>query len=254
MQVEGSAALITGGGTGVGRETTLALARLGCSVLVNYSRSREAAEKTAAEATALGARAVAAQGDVACDEDCRRLVDVAVREFGQLRVLVNSAGTTSFIPGPDLDQVTDEVWETIMAVNVRGLFQAVRASRGAIEAAGGGEIVNISSTASLSGQGSSIPYAASKGAVNTLTVGLARVLAPKLRVNAIAPGAITGRWLKAGWGDGYDSIMQAIGERTPLGRPSDPIDVADAVLAVITGSDMVTGQVLVCDGGMLIGA
>ncbi|MEE2704124.1 MAG: SDR family oxidoreductase [Myxococcota bacterium] len=253
MQVEGSAALITGGGTGVGRETTLALARLGCSVVVNYSRSREDAEKTAAEATALGARASAVQGDVSSDADCRRLVDTAVREFGSLQVLVNSAGTTSFIPGPDLEQVTDEVWDTIMAVNVRGLFQAVRAARGAIEAAGGGEIVNLSSAAGLSGQGSSIPYAASKGAVNTLTVGLARVLAPKIRVNAIAPGAITGRWLKAGWGDNYDAIMQAVGQRTPLGRASDPIDVAEAVVGVITGSDMITGQVLVCDGGMLIG-
>ncbi len=253
MQVEGSAALITGGGTGVGRETTLALARLGCSVAVNYSRSREDAEKTAAEATALGARAIAVQGDVSSDADCRRLVDTAVREFGSLQVLVNSAGTTSFIPGPDLEQVTDEVWDTIMAVNVRGLFQAVRAARGAIEAAGGGEIVNLSSAAGLSGQGSSIPYAASKGAVNTLTVGLARVLAPKIRVNAIAPGAITGRWLKAGWGDNYDAIMQAVGQRTPLGRASDPIDVAEAVVGVITGSDMITGQVLVCDGGMLIG-
>ncbi len=253
MQVEGSAALITGGGTGVGRETTLALARLGCSVVVNYSRSREDAEKTAAEATALGARAIAVQGDVASDADCRRLVDTAVREFGSLQVLVNSAGTTSFIPGPDLEQVTDEVWDTIMAVNVRGLFQAVRAARGAIEAAGGGEIVNLSSAAGLSGQGSSIPYAASKGAVNTLTVGLARVLAPRIRVNAIAPGAITGRWLKAGWGDNYDAIMQAVGQRTPLGRASDPIDVAEAVVGVITGSDMITGQVLVCDGGMLIG-
>lgn len=253
MQVDGSVALITGGGTGVGRETALSLARLGCRVVVNYSRSREEAEKTAAEASSLGARAVAAQGDVSRDEDCRRLVDVAVREFGSLQILVNSAGTTHFIPGPELDAVTDEVWDTIMSVNVRGLFQAVRAARGAIEAAGGGEIVNISSVAGISGQGSSIPYAASKGAVNTLTVGLARVLAPRIRVNAIAPGAITGRWLKGGWGENYDAIMQGIGQRTPLGRPADPADVGEAVVSVITGADMITGQVLVCDGGMLIG-
>ena len=193
MEVEGKAAIITGGGTGVGRATALALARLGCSVLVNYSRSREEAEKTAAELTGLGVRAIAQQGDVAQDSACRALVETAVREFGRLDILVNNAATTVFIPHDELERVTDEDWDRLMRVNVKGPFQCSRAARGPLEASGSGEIVNISSVAGIAGVGSSIPYCASKSALNILTLALARVLAPKIRVNGVAPGAIQGR-------------------------------------------------------------
>jgi 3-oxoacyl-[acyl-carrier protein] reductase len=165
---------------------------------------------------------------------------------------VQSAGTTVFVPHPDLDKVSADDWRKLMDVNVVGPFQMCRAARGPLEASGNGEVVMISSVAGVAGQGSSIPYCASKAALNNLTITLARVMAPSVRVNAVAPGAITGRWLKGGLGDGYDAIMKAISERVPLGRPSDPEDVADAVLSLVTGSDLVTGQVLVVDGGMLI--
>ncbi len=252
MEIEGKAAIITGGGTGVGRATALALARRGCSVLVNYSRSRVDAEKTAAEVSGLGVRGIAWQADVADDAACRQMVDAAMREFGHVDILVNNAGTTSFIPHVELEKVTDADWEKIMNVNVKGVFQCSRAVKFPMEASGEGEIVNISSVAGSVGVGSSIPYCASKAAVNILTVTLARVLAPRIRVNGVAPGAITGRWLQGGLGQAYDVVMDAMRQRSPLGKVCEPEDVADAVLSLILGSDLVTGQTLHCDGGMSI--
>ena len=252
MKVEGKAAVITGGGTGVGRATGLALGKLGCAVLVNYSRSNKEAEETAKDIEALGVKAIPFKADVADDAKCRAMIDKAVKEFGRLDILVNNAGTTSFIPHPDLDAVKDEDWDRIMAVNVKGTFQCTRAARGPLEEAGEGEIININSVAGLAGTGSSIPYCASKAAIINMTVTLARALAPKIRVNAVAPGFINGRWLRAGIGDAYEGVKAATAERLPLGRVCEPEDIAEAILSLITGSDLVTGHVLPCEGGMLI--
>ncbi len=252
MKVEGKAAVITGGGTGVGRATGLALGKLGCAVLVNYSRSNKEAEETAKDIEALGVKAIPFKADVADDAKCRAMIDTAVKEFGRLDILVNNAGTTSFIPHPDLDAVKDEDWDRIMAVNVKGTFQCARAARGPLEEAGEGEIINITSVAGLAGTGSSIPYCASKAAIINMTVTLARALAPKIRVNAVAPGFINGRWLKAGYGDAYEGAKAATEQRLPLGRVCEPEDIAEAILSLITGSDLVTGHVLPCEGGMLI--
>jgi 3-oxoacyl-[acyl-carrier protein] reductase len=253
MEVSGKAAIITGGGTGVGRATALQLAKRGCRVLVNYSRSREAAEETAAEAEAHGVEALAFGADVADDAACRRMVEAAVTAFGRLDVLVNSAGTTSFIPHADLDAVAEDDWDRILAVNLKGPFQCIRAARKALAADGGGEIVSVSSVAGISGVGSSIPYCASKAALNNLTLTLARSLGPSIRVNAVAPGFITGRWLSEGLGAaGYEAMKTAIEQKVPLHRVCEPEDVADAILSLVTGSDLVTGQILACEGGMLI--
>ncbi len=252
MNVEGKAAVITGGGTGVGRATALKLAEQGCSVVVNYSRSKDEALATAAEIEARGVKGLAIQADVARDEDCRRLIETATGELGRLDVLVQSAGVTSFIPHPNLDDVKDEDWDRLMAVNVKGIFQCARAARAPMEAAGAGAIVNVSSVAGIAGVGSSIPYCATKAAVNSLTVTLARVLAPKIRVNAVAPGFITGRWLAGGLGDAYDVVKKAMEGKAPLQRVCDPEDVADAILAFVTGSELLTGQVLPVEGGQLI--
>ena len=253
MNVAGKAALVTGGGTGVGRATALSLAELGCAVAVNYSRSRTEAEATAAEVEARGVRCIPIQADVAQDDDCRRLVETTVGELGRLDVLVQSAGVTSFIPHANLDDVKDEDWEKIFAVNVKGKFQCARAAKAPMDAAGAGSIVNVSSVAGIAGVGSSIPYCASKAAANNLTVTLARVLAPKIRVNAVAPGFITGRWLRNGLGEkAYEAVKGAMEARAPLGRVCDPEDVADAIVSLVTGSDLVTGQVLPVEGGMLI--
>jgi 3-oxoacyl-[acyl-carrier protein] reductase len=252
MQVEGKSAIVTGGGTGVGRATALQLARLGCSVLVNYSRSERDAEKTAAEAAALGVKAIACRADVADDAAVRAMTDTALKEFGRLDVLVNNAGTTTFVNHADLEKVTEEDWDRILAVNVKGTFFCTRAATPALKDSGDGEVVNVSSVAGVAATGSSIPYCASKAAVNNMTIALARVLAPEVRVNAVAPGAISGRWLKGGLGEAYDQVMGGIASQVPLKATCTPEDVADAIVGLITGSDLVTGQVLVCDGGMLI--
>lgn len=251
MDLQGKSAVITGGGTGVGRATALALARRGCSVLVNYSRSRDEAEATAAELRALGVRGVAVQADVAKDADCRALIDTAVRELGRLDVLVQSAGTTSFIPHADLERVGDDDWQRILGVNLIGPFQCARAARGPMLQSGGGAIVNVSSIAGVAGIGSSIPYCASKAALNNLTLTLARSLAPKIRVNAVAPGFITGRWLEQGLGAGYEPIKKAMEAKAPLQKVCTPEDVAGSILAFVD-AETITGQVLVLDGGLLI--
>ncbi len=249
MDLKGKAAIVTGGGTGVGRATALRLAERGCAVAVNYSRSKEAAEEVAEQARGHGVGAIAVQADVAQDADCRGLVERAVGEFGRLDVLVNNAGTTSFIPHHELDQVTDETWDTILGVNLRGPFQCARAAKGALQADGGGHIVNVSSVAGVYGTGSSIPYCASKAGLNVLTVILARVMGPSVQVNAVAPGFIDGSWLQQGLGDAFDAIKAAYVSKTLLGKVSTPEDIRDAILAFVEGSALVTGQVMVVDGG-----
>lgn len=252
MNIQGKSAVVTGSATGVGRETALALARRGCNVLINYSRSHDEAEATVGEVRALGVQSLAVRADVSRDADCRAMVDAALRAFGRLDVLVNNAGTTSFIEHTDLDAVQDDDWQRIMAVNVQGPFQCVRAAQRALAADGGGSVVNVSSTAGLRAIGSSIPYCASKAALNNLTVSLARALAPHIRVNAVAPGFITGRWLKAGLGEAYETVKKLNEKRAPLERVCEPSDVAEAIVSLITGSDLVTGHVLPVEGGMLI--
>jgi 3-oxoacyl-[acyl-carrier protein] reductase len=253
MQVEGKAAVVTGGGTGVGRATALELARRGCSVLINYSRSKNEAEETAAEITALGVRGIAVEADVADDAACRKMVETATRELGRLDVLVNNAGTTSFIRHSDLEAVRAEDWMRIFSVNVVGTFQCVRAAKEALLASGDGEIVNVSSIAGLAGVGSSIPYCASKAAMNNMTVTLARVFAPTVRVNAVAPGFITTRWLKEGLGENvYEAARKRTEESVILRKVCTAEDVAAAILNVITGPDLMTGHVIPLEGGQLI--
>jgi 3-oxoacyl-[acyl-carrier protein] reductase len=245
-------AIITGGGTGVGRETSLALARLGYHVIVNYSRSRQEAEETAREASLLGVRALAVQADVASDAECRAMVTLAVNELGRVDVLVNCAGTTDFIPFQDLDAVSDEAWQRLYQVNVVGAFHCARAVRAAMLAVGEGVIINVSSVAAQLGQGSSIPYCCTKAALDNLTVSLARTLAPQIRVNGIAPGFIEGRWTQDGLGEKYSGIKQAYERTLPLGRVCQPRDIADGIVSLITGSKLVTGQTLTVDAGMMI--
>jgi 3-oxoacyl-[acyl-carrier protein] reductase len=252
MNVEAKVAIITGGGTGVGRATALDLARRGCSVAVNYSRSKDEAEATVAELVALGVRAIPVQADVADDVQCRALVATTVRELGRVDVLVQSAGITVFVPHANLDAITTDDWHRVFGVNLIGAFQMARAVKAPMDAAGAGAIVNVSSVAGIAGVGSSIPYCASKAGMNNLTITLARVLAPKIRVNAVAPGFITGRWLEGGLGAAYGPIKKAMEAKSPLGRVAEPEDVSAAIVSLICGSDLVTGVVLPVEGGMLI--
>ena len=245
-----SAAIVTGSATGIGAAIAKRLAALGWGVVINYTRSEAEARETAAACGAAGGAAILCAGDVSEDEDCRRLVATALSEFGRIDVLVNCAGTTKFVPPKDLDSLSREDFERIFGVNVLGAFQMVRAAAPALRASGRGSIVNISSYSSFSGLGSSLAYAASKGALNTLTKGLAHTLAPDIRVNAVCPGYVDTRWGRRGLDEAaYASFKQKFETHIPLRLMPVADDVAEAVLWFATGGRAVTGQLLVLDAG-----
>ena len=254
MDVWNKAALITGGGSGIGRASALALAAQGCNVAVSYNNSSTAAAEVVAEAEALGVNAVAIQGDVANDADCRRVASEAAEALGGIDVLINSAGTTVFVDHDDLDGLESEHWHELYAINTMGPFQMMRACADHLRAGeGGGEVINISSVAGVAGVGSSLPYCASKAALNNLTVTMARVLAPEVRVNAVAPGFVTGRWWIEGRGEGtHEAMIGALSKSLPLQGVCSPEDVAASIMGLVNGSDMATGQIVVLDSGMLI--
>ena len=255
MKTDGKVALVTGAGTGVGATTARLLASKGCRVVVNYRKSKDEAEQVVASIAEAGGEAFGFQADVSVDSEARALVEATRDRFGRLDLLVNNAGITEFIPFDDLDAVTDEVWNRLYQVNVVGAFHCSRAAATVMrETCGedGAEIVNVGSVAGLKATGSCIPYAASKAALHNLTVALARTLAPMIRVNAVAPGFISGRWLQDGLGEGYDATKAAFEKAMPLQAVCDPEDVAAAIVSLVEGSDLVTGQILGCDGGMSI--
>ncbi len=242
-------ALITGGGTGVGRACALQFAERGFDVVVNYSRSAQEAEQTAADVLALGVESLAYQCDVSNDQAVRAMVAVIEQRFGRLDVLVNNAAMTHFVPHNDLDGMTEAMWDRILAVNLKGPFFCTRAAAKLLTAGDGGAVVNVSSVAAELGLGSSIAYCASKAGLNTMTKSLARVLAPKVRVNAVCPGPIDSRWIREG-NPNWD-INQMVAN-FPLPRPSQPSDIADAVLFFALGTSMATGQLLTIDGGQTL--
>ncbi len=248
------AAIVTGASRGVGRATAIALARQGYAVAVNYSTSKDEAENVVQQIDSYGGQSIAVQANVSDNAACKDLAARALDAFGRIDVLVNNAGVTSFIPHNALDQVHYEDWDRILGVNLIGPFQMVRAAMPALTASGNGAIVNVASIAGLSATGSSIPYCASKAALLNMTVALARVCAPKVRVNAVAPGFIEGEWLKQGLGSAYEMVKKQCQDRSPLHKVCQPEDVAAAILSLVLGSAMITGQTIVVDGGMLIGS
>jgi len=236
-------ALVTGSATGVGRACAVRFAKLGYAVVVNYSKSEADAHETAKLVEAVGAPVLVHQATVGNDAQVRAMVARTKETFGGLDVLVNNAGTTHFVPHTDLEALTDEIWDEIFQVNLKGAFYCCRAAMPLL-AERGGNIVNVSSVAGLGGQGSSIPYCASKGAMNTMTKSLAKAFGPAVRVNAVAPGPILTRWLA-----GREAHVEKFLESAPLGRAATPNDIADAVLYLATGTSLTTGQVVVVDGG-----
>jgi len=254
MNIVDQVVIVTGAGTGVGAAAAKRLAGAGARVIVNYSRSRDEAEATAAACRETGGEAAAVQGDVASDGDCRRLAAEAIARWGRIDGLVNNAGTTVFRGGADFDALTLEDFQRVYAVNVVGAFQMARAVAPQMKAQGKGSIVNTSSIAGVMGIGSSIAYAASKGAMNTLTLSLARTLAPEIRVNTVAPGFITGRWWREKMGEGYDAMVADVESRTPLKRAGTPEDMAAAAVWLLAGDVNITGEILISDAGMHLGA
>ncbi|HEX3152409.1 MAG TPA: SDR family oxidoreductase [Gemmataceae bacterium] len=236
-------ALVTGSATGAGRAIALRFAARGFAVAINYSRSEMEANETFAQVKALGMPAILCKATVGDDAQVRAMVERCRVELGGLDVLVNNAGTTHFIPHTELEAVTDSVWDEIFQVNLKGAYYASRAAMPLLKDRKG-SIVNVSSVAGLLGHGSSIPYSASKAAMNCMTQSLARAFAPDVRVNAVAPGPILTRWLK-----GHEAHVDKAIAHTPMQRAATPDDVADVVEFLALGTGLMTGQVVVLDGG-----
>lgn len=249
--------VVTGASTGLGRALAVETARRGASdVVINYARSAEEAEVTAGLVRAEGARALLVQGDVSKDEDCRAIA-AAAAPLGRIDALFNNAGVTKFAQNhADLDAVSAEDFLHLYGVNVVGAFQMIRAARSLLEAAPQpGAVVNTSSIAGVAGIGSSVPYAASKGAMNTLTLSLARALAPKIRVNAICPGFIDTPWFGKGMSEERVArLREGSAASTPLKAASTAEDVAAAAAFLASRqSRHVTGETLLVDAGSHLG-
>ncbi|VVE14566.1 oxidoreductase [Pandoraea morbifera] len=251
--------LVTGAATGIGAATALRFARDGWAVAINNfdDGTRAAAEAVAAQCRQAGTQTLVVDADVGDDAACRRMVDAVAAQWGRLDALVNSAGTTRVIPHGDLDAIDAAEFERIYRVNLIGMFQMTRAAaalmRERASSAASASVINISSLASLNGTGSSIAYAASKGAVNSLTLSLARNLAPHVRVNAIAPGMVDDGLLRRVLGDdAYARVVDGMRDNAPLKRVSQPSEIAELAWFLAAHAPAMTGQVLAIENGLLL--
>lgn len=255
MDLKGGVVIVTGSSSGIGAATARMLAERGCNVVINYSRSDGPAEKVAEECRAKGADVLVCKADVASDDDCKRMVAETMAKWGRIDGLVNNAGTTKFVLHPDLDGLSADDFRTIYTVNVIAPFQMSRAAAPHMKAGGRGSIVNVSSIAGVMGTGSSIAYAASKGALNTMTLSLARVLGPEIRVNTVCPGFVQGEWLRQGMGaERYEATKAGLEKNNPLRRAGTAEDMAQAVVWFLEGADLITGEFLMVDAGGHLGA
>ncbi|UOA32764.1 Glucose 1-dehydrogenase 4 [Sulfitobacter sp. DSM 110093] len=244
--------LITGGASGIGRACSQYFMQNGWNVVLSYLLDSEkaAADALAEEAKEANVQAISLQSDVTKDDDCRELAALATKTFGRIDALVSSAGTTRLVPHGDLDALTMDDFMKTTAVNTAGPFQIVRACAEALKAGDGGSVVIVSSYGAIWGTGSSIAYAASKGATNTLTMSLARVLAPKVRVNAVCPALIAGGFVERMDKKVFDARVELQEARAPLQMVGQPEDVAADVFWLSTGARLMTGSVLSLDSGL----
>jgi 3-oxoacyl-[acyl-carrier protein] reductase len=250
MELKEGVVIVTGSATGVGAASARLLASKGCNVVINYTKSEEEARETQAACEALGVETLLCRADVSDDADCRRMANEAIAKWGRIDGLINNAGTTHFVNHANLEGLTAEDFHRIYGVNVIGPYQMTRAVAAQMKSQGNGAVVNVSSIAGVMGLGSSIAYTASKGALNTMTLSLARALGPEIRVNTICPGFITGRWLRGGMGDdAYEAAKAAQERNTPLRKAGTPEDMAQAAVWFLEGADLITGEILIVDAG-----
>ena len=245
MELKGKVALITGGGTGLGREIARQLALEGVNIAINYSRSQAEAEETVAELTSLGVEAKSFQADVAVPAQIRAMIEEVDRIFGRLDLLINNAGTTRFVPMSDLDALKEEDWDELFAVNTKAVFFAAQAVVPLMRRNGGGQIINTASIAGLQPIGSSMPYAVSKAAMIHLTKCLAVALAPDIQVNAVAPGFLLTRW---GAKFGEERIKE-ITAASLLQRKTELSDTA-AAYVMLAKNTSITRQIITVDAGL----
>jgi 3-oxoacyl-[acyl-carrier protein] reductase len=252
MDVTGCVAIVTGASSGVGRELSISLAEKDATVVINYAHSEAGAQDTLDAIEACGGRGMIHQADVSVDDECRALVAATIEAYGQLDILVNNAGTTTHLAHQELDLLSDEIWQSTLGVNLMGPFYMSRAAAPYLKKQGG-EIVMTSSVAGFTTGGSSIAYCASKAGLNSLTRCLAKVFGgSNVRVNAVCPGLIDGSWAQDGWGEAWESVKSMVEGQSALGKIVSPADVAEAIMSLICGSDLVTGQLQVLDAGYTI--
>ena len=257
MSKDGLCVIVTGSASGLGAATAGILAGGGARIVVNYSNSKNEAEATAEACRKAGAKEViVVQGDVSRDEDCKKIA-AAAAPWGRLDALVNNAGTTKHVAHDKLDDLSAEDFQRIYAVNTIGPYQMIRAARSLLEAGAKASgkpsaVVNISSVAGISGGGSSVAYAASKGALNTMTQSLARALAPLIRVNTVCPGYIDTPWFTKGRGEaGAKAVRDSVTSRVPLRSASTAEDIAQLVcFLALPQSGQMTGEFVRMDAGM----
>jgi 3-oxoacyl-[acyl-carrier protein] reductase len=246
MKLKGKVALVTGGGTGMGRAISLKFASEGCDIVINYSRRAKEAEETAEAARKLGVRAFAVKADVSQDAEARRLVEETVAKLGRLDILANNAGWTKYVPHRALDRLTEEVLERTWGVNVKGPLYVSRAAIPHMLKVGGGAIINTTSVAAFQGAGSSVIYAASKAALGTITKSLARAFAKdNIRVNAIAPGFLDTKFV-----DWPPEVVEKNIRISPMGRIPTVEDVANTALYLACDATGVTAQTIFVDCGV----
>lgn len=244
-------ALITGGATGIGKACALQLAGMGYDILISYNTSSAKAEELQKELTEKGTRCEIFQANVSKEEDAAKLVEYCRETFGRLDAVVNSAGTTKFIPFPDLDAVTTEVWEELLHVNLMGTFFCCREAAKLMKENGGGCIVNVASLAGMRVSGSSLPYGVSKAGVIMMTKSLAMTLAPEIRVNSVSPGMVAGTaWYRNREGFDVDAHNARQAKEIPIGRVATGDDVADTICFLISDKGAyLTGVNIPIDGG-----
>ena len=254
MNIEGAVFIVTGSATGLGAAVARRLSSKGGKVVINYTKSEAEANETVDACRSLGGESLLCRADVSDDADCRRMASETIERFGRIDGLVNNAAQSKIAAHADLESLTADDFNRIFGVNVIGPYQMVRAVTPHMKRQGKGAIVNISSVSGFSGSGSSIAYAASKGALNTMTLSLARALAPEIRVNAVCPGVMQTRWWREGLGeDRYQSFIDNYAENTPLKAAGDPEIVADPVVWLLEGAEHVTGETIMVDSGSHLG-
>lgn len=252
MELQGRVALVTGGAGGIGGAVVRSLAKSGVSgVAVNYRKSASEADDLAKELERAGVKALAIQADVQSDAQVRAMIGKIGQHFGRLDILVNNAGVTHWVKLADLDGLTDAIWDEILDVNVKGAFRCARAAAKLLEASEG-MIVNVSSISGVLAPStmSSLAYGTAKAALIYMTRGLAVAMAPKVRVNCVAPAFTDTPWMSQHFGAEYQQVIAKAAAGYPMQRIASPEDIAGAILGLITGGDFVTGQTLIVDGGL----
>lgn len=254
MDLQSAVCIVTGSATGTGAACAIRLARKGARVVINYSKSEKDAKETVKACQVAGAETLLVKGDVSNDADCRAMAKAAIDKWGRIDALINNAGITKFVAAADLDGLDAQDFQRLYAVNVIGPYQMIRACAPAMKKQGKAAIVNISSISGVRGIGSSTAYIASKGALNAMTLALARSLAPEIRVNSVCPGLIETRWHLDRFSEADYAKFKANYEKSvPLAKAASADDVAEVAVWLIEGASLVTGESILVDGGLHLG-